>query len=223
MKSTGTRLLLLLTGEFFLVLWGPGVVSPAVVSVEIRTGICSKSEVVELPLMQTEQLIDSLRAHPPQRQLHQWHVHHTWDPSYADFNWGNHEELQEEMRKLHVQGYGWDDIGQHFTLFPDGLWMLGRDLELDPASIRGWNTGAVAVEMVGNFDVGVDEMTPLQRDALVKMSRFMMSEWKLELRFHRDHPQSGKSCPGSGLDRAVLLSEISIPEANEPRSLNDKH
>jgi len=156
-------------------------------------------------LFQTRELICWLQAHRPKRVLTQWHVHHTWDPRYADFNWENHAELQQEMRNLHVIGNGWDDIGQHFTLFPDGLWMLGRDLEKDPASIRGWNRGALAVEMVGNFDEGHDQMTPMQKDAIVEMSRFLVQVWKLEPHFHHDHPDAGKSCPGSSLDREAFI------------------
>lgn len=176
---------------------------------------CDAEERFEsLPLLETEAVIEWLKMHRPERILSQWHIHHTWDPSYADFNGGNHAELQKEMWKLHVRGNGWDDIAQHFTLFPDGLWMLGRDVEKDPASIRGWNRGALAVEMVGNFDEGEDPMTPLQTEAILKMSRFMQNEWRLVVHFHRDHPEAGKTCPGSSIDRSVfmrLLGEKSSP------------
>ncbi len=160
------------------------------------------------PLFQTGELIAWLTKHRPERELSQFHIHHTWDPRYADFNWGNHAELQMEMRDLHVVGNDWDDIAQHFTLFPDGLWMLGRDLEWNPASIRGWNQGAVAVEMVGDFDRGADIMTDLQRDAILQMSRFMVNEWELIPHFHRDHPDAGKTCPGSSIDRSTFMRLI---------------
>ena len=159
-------------------------------------------------LFETKELLAWLTEHHPERELSQFHIHHTWDPRYADFNWGNHVELQMEMHDLHVLGNDWDDIAQHFTLFPDGLWMLGRDLERDPASIRGWNHGAVAVEMVGNFDSGADTMTELQRDAILQMSRFMVKEWGLIPHFHRDHPDAGKTCPGSSIDRSVFMRLI---------------
>ena len=159
-------------------------------------------------LLETEALQQWLRENRPVRELTQWHVHHTWDPSYADFTFANHQQLQDEMRKLHIDGNGWDDIGQHLTLFPDGFWMLGRSLEWDPASIRGWNRGAVALEMVGNFDHGKDAMTRMQWDALVGMTRFMMEEWGLEMRFHHEHPQSGKTCPGESVDKELLLRAV---------------
>ena len=173
----------------------------------------AKERFESLTLMQTQELIEWLKEHRPVRALTQWHIHHTWDPRYADFNGGNHAELQFEMWKLHVCGNGWDDIGQHVTLFPDGLWMLGRSLELDPASIRGWNRGAVAVEMVGNFDKGGDLMSDLQKSAIVQMSQFMVHEWRLDLHFHRDHPEAGKTCPGSSIDRDDFIKLIQFPDS----------
>jgi len=84
------------------------------------------------------------------------HVHHTWAPSHKDFNGKNGIQLQEAMRKYHVETNGWSDIGQHVTLLPDGLFVTGRDFSKTPASIAGYNTGAFACEMLGNFDTGHD-------------------------------------------------------------------
>jgi hypothetical protein len=159
-------------------------------------------------LLTTEEVIEVLNKQQFTRDLWQWHIHHTWDPSYADFSWQNHHLLQEEMRVLHVEQNGWDDLGQHLTLFPDGTWMFGRDLNKDPASIKGWNRGAIAVEMVGNFDEGHDEISDDQWTAIVVMTRFMVSDLKLEVVFHREHPDSGKTCPGTSIDKEVLLSEV---------------
>jgi hypothetical protein len=158
-------------------------------------------------LYNTEQVIEYLRSFPFSRELKQWHIHHTWDPSYADFNGQNHAELQREMWKLHVEQNGWDDIGQHLTLFPDGMWMLGRSLDKDPASIRGWNRGALAVEMVGNFDIGHDVMNELQKHAIYDMTRFAVNTLQLEAAFHRDHPDVTKTCPGSSIDRDLFMRE----------------
>ena len=167
----------------------------------------SGSELNQDELYNTEEIIEYIRDFPFTRDLKQWHIHHTWDPSYADFNGENHAELQHEMWKLHVEQNGWDDIGQQLTLFPDGMWMLGRSLDKDPASIRGWNRGAIAVEMVGNFDTGHDEMNELQKHAIYRMTRFMVCELGLEPVFHHDHPKVTKTCPGSGIDREQFMLE----------------
>lgn len=159
-------------------------------------------------LYTTTEVISLLNSSSISRELTQWHIHHTWDPSYADFVWDNHLELQQEMRLLHVEQNGWDDIGQHLTLFPDGMWMFGRAFEKDPASIRGWNSGAVAVEMVGNFDVGEDQMSELQRDAILRMTSWVIKYLGLKPCFHRDHPDAGKTCPGSGIDREQFFKDV---------------
>jgi len=155
----------------------------------------------------TKELIEYIRKFKFTRKLKQWHIHHTWEPDYSDFNGKNHDALQTAMRNYHMNTRGWSDIAQHFTLFPDGVWLLGRDLNKNPASISGWNDGAISVEMVGNFDIGHDKMTEAQKEAIYEMTEFMVKEMKLEPHFHRDHPNAGKTCPGSGIDREKFFAE----------------
>lgn len=157
-------------------------------------------------ILSTVQVIELLRTFKFTRKITQWHIHHTWKPNYASFNGKNHIALQESMKKYHVDTNGWSDIGQHFTLYPDGKWATGRGLNRNPASILGWNTGAIAVEMVGNFDKGYDVMTKAQQDAIYEVTEFAVEQMELIPRFHRDHPDAGKTCPGSGIDRDVFFA-----------------
>lgn len=39
--------------------------------------------------------------------------HHTFIPSYQQFNGTNHFELQKGMKDFHTRNNGWMDIGQH--------------------------------------------------------------------------------------------------------------
>ena len=73
----------------------------------------------------------------------QLHIHHTWKPAHSSFNGENHIQLQEGMYYFHTVVNGWEDIGQHLTLFPDGRWLTGRAFH-KTTSIAGWNTGALA-------------------------------------------------------------------------------
>lgn len=59
--------------------------------------------------------------------------HHTFSPNYSLFKGNNHFDLQSGMKNYHVNTNGWADIGQHFTIFPDGTIMTGRNMELSPA------------------------------------------------------------------------------------------
>ncbi|MGM9475509.1 SH3 domain-containing protein [Pedobacter sp. GSP4] len=96
--------------------------------------------------------------------------HHTWSPSYVNFKVDNHFELQQGMKSYHVSHNGWMDIGQHFTTFPDGAILTGRSLESTPACILGFNSNAICIENLGNFDTGKDVMTAAHKDTIVRMA-----------------------------------------------------
>ncbi len=89
--------------------------------------------------------------------------HHTYIPSYIHFKGNNHFELQKGMKNTHMNVNGWADIGQHFTVFPDGSILTGRNIEKTPACITGRNSNAICIENLGNFDKGGDEMTDVQK------------------------------------------------------------
>jgi hypothetical protein len=133
------------------------------------------------------------------------HVHHTWKPSHKDFNGSNGLALQTAMRNYHVNTRGWSDIAQHVTLLPDGTFVTGRDFASDPASIKGHNSGAFCVEMVGNFDVGNDVFGGKQKDSMLRLARFFFDKGKY-IRFHREN--APKTCPGTSIDKATFMAEV---------------
>lgn len=96
--------------------------------------------------------------------------HHTWSPGYVQCKPNNHFEMQQSMKTYHVSTHGWMDIGQHFSTFPDGSIVTGRSLENTPACIVGFNSNAICIENVGNFDVGKDVMTAAHRETIIRMA-----------------------------------------------------
>lgn len=100
-------------------------------------------------------------------------IHHTSAPSYANFykaNGTHEDELtrQNNMKSFHVNTNGWDDIAQHFTIFPNGKIVTGRSLANTTAiGIRGWNYNKICIEIYGNFDHGQDVMTNEQKQAVI--------------------------------------------------------
>ncbi|MBX2829466.1 MAG: SH3 domain-containing protein [Flavobacteriaceae bacterium] len=96
--------------------------------------------------------------------------HHTFVPSYQHFQGDNHFKLQKGMKNHHVDNNGWSDIGQHFTIFPDGKVATGRSLERSPACIYKNNNHAICIENLGFFDTGKDVMNAAQKDAIVRIS-----------------------------------------------------
>lgn len=138
--------------------------------------------------------------------------HHTFSPDYSLFNGNNHFELQKGMKDYHVNHNGWMDMGQHFTIFPDGMILSGRSLELSPAGILGQNANSICIENLGNFDSNKDIMNLDQKDAIVKVAAVLCKKFNLPINtnsivyHHWFNLHSGvrnngsgnnKSCPGT--------------------------
>ena len=72
-----------------------------------------------------------------------------------------------------------NDIAQHFTVFPNGKIVTGRSLNSNPAGISGWNSGAICVEIYGNFDKGHDVMKQAQKQAVIMLYGELCKKFKL--------------------------------------------
>lgn len=164
-------------------------------------------------ILSTGELFNILDKH----KYRQLHIHHTWKPTHRDFNGKNHLQLQQGMRNYHINTRGWKDIGHHLALMPDGKWVTGRPFNLAPASIKGWNTGALAVEMVGNFDKpgtgvinssGYDQLAGEQKESILMLINYYGRRFGYTgVKFHREGPGVAKTCPGTSLDKAKMISE----------------
>lgn len=146
------------------------------------------------------------------RSINHVQIHHTYLPNYSHFTGSNHFERQRAMKQSHMIDRGWADIGQHFTIFPDGKICTGRQLNLAPACISGHNTGGICIETFGNFDKGNDVMTPDQKNALLRTVGDLCTRYKLPIDskhivYHHWFDSTGarwtneqmavKSCPGT--------------------------
>ena len=68
------------------------------------------------------------------------------------------------------------DISQQLTTFPDGKVVVGRPFNIPPQGSFGLlnksvmpsiEAKAVAIENLGNFDIGHDQMTAEQRETII--------------------------------------------------------
>lgn len=138
--------------------------------------------------------------------------HHTYIPSYVHFDGTNHFERQKAMKDFHVNSNGWADIGQHFTIFPDGFILTGRSMENSPACILGQNANAICIENFGNFDKGADVMTKKQQDSIIGVTALLCTRFNIPVStnfivYHHwfnlitgarnDGTGNNKSCPGT--------------------------
>jgi hypothetical protein len=146
-------------------------------------------------------------------------THHTWRPRKADYKGEDtinaifrfHTMPVKIVNGKNVGGAGFADIGEHWTIGPEGAIWTGRDLDRPPCSQTGFNANALMYEMIGDFD-GPDVKGPhdtldgAQREAAVAISAAVLARFKLPLsavRFHRDLHAPGqpqpKTCPGTSV------------------------
>lgn len=179
-------------------------------------------------ILETKELLVLLKNY----RYMQLHIHHTWKPAHSSFNGKNHISLQEGMKNFHINVNGWSDIGQHLTLMPDGLWVTGRPFDITPASIKGWNTGALAVEMLGNFDkpgtgvannLGYDKLDGKQKQEILKLIKYFGERFGYNnIVFHHEGPDVSKTCPGTSLDKEKLIAEAKVlKESEEVKDIED--
>lgn len=159
--------------------------------------------------------------------------HHTYNPDYDSFNGNNHFQLQQAMKNYHVNDNGWRDIGQHFTVFPDGAIVSGRSMEYAPACIKGINAHSICIENLGNFDLNGDTMRDVQKQVIVQVVAMLAVRFNVQVNtdkilyhhwFNLDTGErnngtgTNKSCPGSnffGGNKVADAQNHFIPLINE--------
>ena len=141
-------------------------------------------------------------------------VHHMWLPDYSCWEKDNALRRQKNTKDFHIHTNHWDDIAQHFSIYPNGHIVTGRSLNKTPIGIRGWNTNAICCEIYGNFDKGHDKMTKSQQEVVVAFYGELCKKFKLTpstatIRPHAwftaggtylgdySPSRSAKSCPGT--------------------------
>lgn len=162
------------------------------------------------------------------RKITKLQVHHMDLPNYSTWEKTDKRLFSEPHfgRTQSLDSYGkskWGSgasdghghhIAQHFNVFPDGKITTGRNLNSTPIGIRGWNTGAICIEIYGCFDKGHDKMTSAQKEAVIYLygelcKRFDIPVNTTHIRPHcwftaggtylgKYNPnRSAKTCPGT--------------------------
>lgn len=107
-----------------------------------------------------------------------------------------------EIRRWHVEGNGWSDIGYHFVIDRDGSVGVGRPLDKQGAHVKGHNATSIGICLIGGHgssavDKFEEHFTPAQDKAL----RAKIDELKAQfpsitkVTGHNDYT-SAKACPG---------------------------
>lgn len=106
----------------------------------------------------------------------------------------------KEIRRWHVDGNGWSDVGYHFLIDRDGTVKKGRDIARNGAHTRGRNRGTIGVCLIGGHgstsrDAFLDNYTPQQEHALRKLVGGLTEKYSInKVSGHNDY--AAKACPG---------------------------
>lgn len=122
------------------------------------------------------------------RSINRLQVHHTASPNYTTRQMVNGLAKQEiwkcleGMRTYHLS-QGWSGTGQNITVTENGqiAISLDRDLNKTPAGITGSNTGAICIEIIGNFDKGGDTMTANQKQSVIHLYACLAEKFSLQV------------------------------------------
>lgn len=105
-----------------------------------------------------------------------------------------------EIRRWHVDGNGWSDIGYHFVIGRDGEIADGRPLARAGAHTRGHNSTSVGVCLIGGFgsdanDAPDDHFTVEQLKAARDVCRSLLVDFP-NATVHGHNEFAAKACPG---------------------------
>lgn len=111
---------------------------------------------------------------------------------------GRHHDV-EDIRRWHVNGRGWSDIGYHFLVHIDGTVEYGRPLKKSGAHTLNENKNSIGICYVGGMSKDMkkakDTRTKEQKDALVKLIKQLIYTYNKDMQIfgHRDF--ANKACP----------------------------
>jgi N-acetylmuramoyl-L-alanine amidase len=106
----------------------------------------------------------------------------------------------KDIRKWHVEGNGWADIGYHFVIRRSGKVEIGRRVDEIGTHVQGHNTDSVGICLVGGLNNATfkpeNNFTPQQWDALKKLLAGLLKKYpRAKVLGHRDFPGVQKACP----------------------------
>ena len=173
-----------------------------------------------------DQFAALLNLFPFQRQITNVDMHHTWRPNHAQFFARQPVESIEAMWRVHTQENGWVDIAQHITIDPQGAIWTGRDWNQPPTSAVGHNgnsyAGPFMFEVIGDFDLGGDQLIDPQRDVAVAVVALLQKRFGLPPESLRFHSQlSSRSCPGAQIPYAAFLDQVKKRLTGAPEVARD--
>lgn len=95
-----------------------------------------------------------------------------------------------DIRRWHIEGNGWDDIGYHYVILTDGMTEKGRDESKVGAHARGHNRNSIGICMIGT-----DVFKEMQWYRLRELVAQLLTKYPAA-KVIGHNEISHKSCPG---------------------------
>ena len=104
----------------------------------------------------------------------------------------------ETIRRWHVEGRGWSDIGYHFYIDLEGKIFKGRDISKLGAHCKGHNRNSIGLCYCGGVEedgkTPKDTRNEAQKESLLAVLRTLKAMFpEAEIHSHRDFAR--KACP----------------------------
>ena len=109
----------------------------------------------------------------------------------------------DTIRKWHVEGRGWADIGYHYVVALDGSIDYGRPIHKQGAHVKGHNKGSIGICYIGGVEaergdngkwIAKDTRTPEQKEALLDLLK-MLKRLHPEATINGHREYAAKACP----------------------------
>lgn len=104
-----------------------------------------------------------------------------------------------EIRRWHVGGNKWQDIGYHFVVRRDGTVENGRPVAVAGAHAKGHNANSIGICLVGGIDAKKrpeNNFTPAQWASLEGLVRDLKAKYNIQAANIIGHNQvAKKACP----------------------------
>ncbi len=109
-------------------------------------------------------------------------------------------EKVAEIKRWHVEGNGWADIGYHYLIDRDGTVANGRPVSRTGAHVAGHNTGTIGISLFGGHgsaetDAFVDNFT-LAQDTALRLLLNQLREKYGDVSVTGHNEYAAKACPG---------------------------
>ena len=105
----------------------------------------------------------------------------------------------DDIRRWHIRGNGWKDIGYHYVVHLDGSIHQGRKEEAVGAHCRGHNHDSIGVCYIGGAAADgatpKDTRTPQQRAALDRLVGDLQGRYPEAGVYRHRELNPGKTCP----------------------------